>query len=179
MKVKVETENSAQLLDIKNRAEAKIKAFNDGIELVKPFISITTKEERKAFLNDMVGYVTKELRSKIEMQSLMTDERVQEFFEVPVTILKEIQKRVRQDVQILFNNDLTNCIIPDIEIYAENDEELERLNVSLKLISVINEFTALAPGVHMGTISKGFQSSIIYSGGTFKPNPIFIKRLRY
>lgn len=175
----IEEPNKGEVQAMQQRANAKLKAWNDAVELVRSFAPLDTKEQKDEFFNDMLKYAVKHLRVKAkDFQDMLDDQKIIEFFSFPSHILRDIQKRVKADGQLKFNEDYSKIIIPDYSIYADCDEEIERLNASQAFIDAVENLKKYGYTIHFGELAKGTSYAVRNVGGRLEHQSSFIKKNR-
>lgn len=177
MKIELEKDRTTVTVMQQNAAKKK-RLFSEAKALCEEFIPIDTKERLQSFERGFKSHLLKELRPKVkDFATHWTDEKILEFFDIPVHILNHIQSQYNQLTQFQWNDEFTDLILPDLSTYAETPEELERLKLSQTLIETAKAIQKHGYPVNFNTLAQAVSMAIHPMGGKdAKPNNRFIKQ---
>jgi len=162
-----------------NKKSNKIKYWNDALDYCSQLVEITNKAE---FEKSFIDYLEKQLRIKSNgMCDQMTRERLFQFYDVSESTLRTIQSKYL-DIQfkhIKWNDDYTDCALPDFSSYVETPEELERYKACIDLIKAFKRIGELGYTINSYELQRAVSGAVLAMGSKqAKPNTQFIKQGR-
>jgi hypothetical protein len=162
---------------ISQDANRKLKALNDAVQYVEQFTQVETADDRKEVAQSPQRYIIKRLRERFaDFSDLLTDEKILEFAQVNIGTLRGLQIALHKSPQIAFTDDYTKVIIPDVSIYATTPEELRRLEISQRLIDVVNEIRKEGFTIDFNNVQRALSNAIESTGASLTHHAQFIKK---
>lgn len=155
----------------------KQRLFNEAKTIVEGFMSLDSVESLRSFENDFRGYLMNELRQRTSAFSYgWSDDKICEFFQVNLDHLGTIQHKYRQYRHFQWNEDFTQVVKPDNDLYATTEDELRRLELCEDLIRVAEKIKAEGYRVDLIQLSRAVSNAITPQG---KANIYFIKQTKF
>lgn len=151
---------------------AKVKIANRVKEILKeaniPFSAPQLEE------NGFHGYVLNELRKKSKAFEMIRDSSLFEMFGIDENELTKLNYEFKK-LKVQLSSDWNEVILPDMNIYIDNDKEQFRYEIYKDLDNIVTRLQSIGVHVNLNDVQRVFRTYDKANPNGRMPNVGFIK----
>jgi hypothetical protein len=166
---------------LRSQGQQKTRLFNEAKALIEEHIGKIPNEDYKLFGASFRTYIVNEFRKRTkDFAPHFSEAKLLEFFDFPNHVLQTIETKWGQLRFVEMSEDYQSVILQDDNIYAETEEEIERLKNVRTLIKSLEYIVNDGYYIDFNALSRACPNIIVPTGNkSAEANEHYIKKYRF